>query len=60
MRSRTLPLRKKGEIVVPIFVRNTLAAELDIENYFTGVFTAGEQSFAEACASVVGKYLGKK
>jgi putative methionine-R-sulfoxide reductase with GAF domain len=58
MRSRTLPLRKKGEIVVPIFVRNTLAA--DIENYFTGVFTPGEQSFVEACASVVGKYLGKK
>jgi len=50
----------KGEIVVPIFVRNILAAELDIESYFTGVFTPDEQSFVEACAGVVGMYLGKK
>jgi L-methionine (R)-S-oxide reductase len=50
----------KGEIVIPIFVRNTLAAELDIESYFTGVFTPEEQSFVEACAGIVGIYLGKK
>jgi L-methionine (R)-S-oxide reductase len=49
----------KGEIVVPIFVKNKLAAELDIESYFTNTFNEAEQKFAESCADVVGKYLGK-
>jgi L-methionine (R)-S-oxide reductase len=49
----------KCEIVVPIFVKNKLAAELDVESYFAGTFTKDEQDFVEACAGVVGKYLGK-
>ena len=49
----------KCEIVVPIFVKNKLAAELDIESYFIGTFTKPEQEFVEACATLVGKYLGK-
>jgi putative methionine-R-sulfoxide reductase with GAF domain len=49
----------KCEIVVPIFVKNKLAAELDVESYFAGTFTKPEQDFVEACATVVGKYLGK-
>jgi GAF domain-containing protein len=49
----------KCEIVVPIFVKNKLAAELDIESYFLGTFTKPEQEFVEACATLVGKYLGK-
>ena len=48
-----------SEIVVPIFVKNRLAAELDIESYFASTFTKSEQAFVEACASVVGKRLGK-
>lgn len=48
-----------SEIVVPIFVKQKLAAELDIESYFSSTFTRTEQDFAEACAAVVGKYLGK-
>ncbi len=48
-----------SEIVVPIFVKNKLAAELDVESYFTGTFAKAEQDFVEACAGVVGKYLGK-
>ena len=28
----------KSEIVVPIFVKNKLAAELDVESYFTSAF----------------------
>lgn len=48
-----------SEIVVPIFVKNKLAAELDIESYFASTFTKPEQDFAEACAKVVGSYLGK-
>jgi L-methionine (R)-S-oxide reductase len=47
-----------SEIVVPIFVKNKLAAELDIESYFAGTFDKPEQDFVEACAAVVGKYLG--
>jgi GAF domain-containing protein len=49
----------KSEIVVPIFVKNKLAAELDIESYFVGTFTRSEQDFVEACATIVGKYLRK-
>jgi L-methionine (R)-S-oxide reductase len=50
----------KSEIVVPIFVGNTLAAELDIESYFTDTFTKSEQEFVEACGTVVANYLGKE
>lgn len=47
----------KCEIVVPIFVKKTLVAELDIESYFANTFTKPEQDFVEACASVAGKYI---
>ena len=48
-----------SEIVVPISVKNKLAAELDIESYFPGTFTKPEQNFVEACAEIVGRYLEK-
>ncbi|HTS10047.1 MAG TPA: GAF domain-containing protein [Candidatus Eisenbacteria bacterium] len=48
-----------SEIVVPIFAKGRLAAELDIESYFPGTFGRSEQEFVEACARVVGKCLGK-
>jgi L-methionine (R)-S-oxide reductase len=49
----------KSEIVVPIFLKNKLAAELDIESYFASTFTQSEQDFVEACATIVGEYLRK-
>jgi L-methionine (R)-S-oxide reductase len=49
----------KSEIVVPIFVKNKLAAELDIESYFVSTFTRPEADFVEACARIVGGCLGK-
>ncbi len=49
----------KSEIVVPIFVNQKLAAELDIESYFADTFTRPEQEFIEACASVLATYLAK-
>jgi GAF domain-containing protein len=49
----------KSEIVVPISVKKKLAAELDIESYFSGTFTKTEQEFVEACANVAGEYMGK-
>ena len=50
----------KCEIVVPIFVKKKLVAELDIESYFAGTFTQSEQDFVEACAAIVGEYWGKR
>jgi L-methionine (R)-S-oxide reductase len=49
----------KSEIVVPIFVKNQLAAELDIESYFASTFTQAEQGFVEACTTIVGECLRK-
>ena len=49
----------KCEIVVPIFVKGKLAAEFDIESYFTSTFVDAEKDFVEGCAAVVGKYLAK-
>ena len=49
----------KCEIVVPIFARKKLAAELDVESYFAGTFTEAEKEFVEACARVVGNCLDK-
>jgi L-methionine (R)-S-oxide reductase len=50
----------KSEIVVPIFVKKKLAAELDVESYFSNTFTKLEQEFTEACARVVRDYLAKE
>ena len=50
----------KSEIVVPVFAKKKLAAELDIESYFADTFTWAEQEFVEACGQVVASYLEKK
>jgi GAF domain-containing protein len=47
----------KSEIVVPIFAKGKLAAELDVESYFVDSFPKAEQEFVEACAKVVEEYL---
>ena len=49
----------KSEIVVPIFANKKLAAELDVESYFTDTFNKTEQEFIEACADVAANYMGK-
>jgi len=48
-----------SEIVVPIFVKGKLAAELDVESYFAGTFSKSDQEFVAACAAIAGDYLGK-
>ena len=50
----------KANLVAPIFARNELVAELDIESYFTNTFTRTEQTFAEDIAALVGKFMEKK
>ncbi|MBZ5522222.1 MAG: GAF domain-containing protein [Acidobacteriia bacterium] len=48
----------KSEIVVPIFVRGKLVAEIDIQSYFAGTFSdARDRSFVEACGAVVAKFM---
>ncbi len=49
----------KSEIVVPIYANKKLAAELNIESYFTNTFNKTEQGFVQACSDIVGKYIGK-
>lgn len=49
----------KSNIVVPIFAKKKVAAELCIESYFTGTFDAREQRFIEACAALVGQRMEK-
>jgi L-methionine (R)-S-oxide reductase len=49
----------KSEMVVPIFTNKKLAAELDVESYFTDTFAPSEQEFIEGCADIVANYLSK-
>jgi L-methionine (R)-S-oxide reductase len=50
----------KSEIVVPIYVKKKLAAELDIESYFADTFGKSDHEFIEACAKVLADYLAKE
>ena len=50
----------KANLVVPIFAKNELVAELDIESYFANTFAKAEQTFAEAIGVLVGKFMEKK
>jgi L-methionine (R)-S-oxide reductase len=49
----------KSEMVVPVFTKNALFGEIDINSYFANTFTAEEQQFVEACAALVAGYLEK-
>ena len=47
----------KSNIVVPILVKNRVAAELCIESYFADTFTPPEVSFIESCAATIARYM---
>lgn len=49
----------KSEIVIPIFVKKKLAAQLDIESYFVNTFAPPEVDFSQSCAKIVSDYLAK-
>lgn len=49
----------KSNIVVPIFAKKKVVAELCIESYFTDAFPAPEQEFIESCAALVGRFMEK-
>jgi GAF domain-containing protein len=50
----------KSNIVVPIFVKNKVMAELCIESYFANAFPSAEQRFIESCAVLVGRLMEKE
>jgi L-methionine (R)-S-oxide reductase len=50
----------KSNIVVPMFVKKRVMAELCIESYFADTFDAPEQEFVESCAALVGRYMEKE
>ena len=50
-------LETKSEIVVPIFVKNQVAGELDIDSHFAAAFGAEDQQLVQYCAELVGKKL---
>lgn len=47
----------KSNMVVPIFAKKRVVAEICIESYFADTFTPTEQSFVESCAALVGRYM---
>ncbi|SRR5258708_1010058 len=50
----------KSEIVVPIFVRGKLAAEIDVESYFTNTFSdPADRGFVESIAALVARFMEK-
>jgi L-methionine (R)-S-oxide reductase len=50
----------KSNIVVPIFAKKRVVAEICIESYFAETFTRPEQTFIESCAALVGRYMEKE
>jgi L-methionine (R)-S-oxide reductase len=49
----------KSNIVVPIFQKKRVMAELCIESYFVDAFPPAEQRFIESCAALVASFLLK-
>jgi len=50
-------IETKSEIVVPIFVKNQVVGELDIDSHFPAAFNHEDRQLVEYCASAVGKHL---
>ena len=52
-------IETQSEIVVPIFVRGSVAGELDIDSHFLAAFGSEDRELIEYCAMLVGKRLEK-
>jgi L-methionine (R)-S-oxide reductase len=50
----------KSNIIVPIFVKKRVTAEICIESYFANAFTKEEQKFIESCAALAGRVMEKE
>ncbi len=52
-------IETKSEIVAPIFVRDVVVGELDIDSHVPAAFTDDDRQLVEHCAGLVGQYLEK-
>src|SRR5271157_1254606 len=52
-------LETKSEIVVPVFARNKVVGELDIDSHFPAAFGSDDRKLVEYCAQLVGQHLEK-
>ena len=50
-------LETRSEIVVPVFAREKVVGELDIDSHFPAAFTSEHQQLVQYCAILVGKKL---
>ena len=50
-------LETKSEIVAPVFRKERVVGELDIDSHFPAAFTPEDRQFVEYCAALVGKRL---
>ena len=55
-------IKTRSEIVVPIFSRERVVGELDIDSHTPAAFTSADRAFLEEAARIVGGYiqLGQK
>jgi L-methionine (R)-S-oxide reductase len=52
-------IETKSEIVVPVFAKNEVIGELDIDSHFPAAFNQEDRELVEYCAGLVGKRLEK-
>jgi GAF domain-containing protein len=52
-------LETKSEIVVPIFVKDQVVGELDIDSHFAAAFGIEDQKLVQHCAEIVGEKMEK-
>ncbi len=52
-------IETKSEIVVPVFVKNEVVGELDIDSHFPAAFSPEDRDLVEYCAALAGKRLEK-
>ena len=52
-------LETKSEIVAPVFVKDRVVGELDIDSHFLSAFGDEDQDLVEHCANAVGTFLEK-
>src|SRR5215472_14645828 len=53
-------LETKSEIVAPVFVKNRVVGELDIDSHFLSAFGEEDRDLVEYCAKAVGAFLEKQ
>src|SRR5260370_40280982 len=56
----TCSLETKSEIVVPVFVRGKVVAELDIDSHFVAPSAPDDRKLCEHAAAILGKFLESK